>query len=347
MSASDYWSLFAIEAERIGSPLYAHLARQIRDDPPVRAIAEKARPGQPHANLILGAVQFLLYEGRPHPLARDYPSLTPGAVPGPDVYDRFRDFCLRNEADVTRLVTTRVTNTNEVARCTALLPAFQHIARATGRGLHMIEIGPSAGFNLNWDLYAYNYVRDGKVVAACTARDARLTLTAEVRGSQVPVVDAEMPAVLSRVGLELNPVRLSDPADRLWLKALIFPELLPRIARLEGAIETAKLHPPPIRFGDALDLLAPALEALPADGIPVVYHSFVTYQFSHEMQRQLDTILQDHARRRPLFRVSVEWEESEHPVRVSRHADGRVDTFVLADCNPHGAWIEWRHKVTG
>ena len=35
MNPSDYWSLFAIEAERIGSPLYAHLARQIRDDPPV------------------------------------------------------------------------------------------------------------------------------------------------------------------------------------------------------------------------------------------------------------------------------------------------------------------------
>lgn len=347
MTPSDYWSLFAIEAERIGSPLYARLARHIRDDARIRTIAEKAKPGQPHANIILGAVQYLLYEGRPHALKKQYPSLTPGAVPGPDICETFRDFCLQYEEDVTHLVTSRVTNTNEVARCTALLPGFQHIAREAGTGLHMVEIGPSAGFNLNWDLYAYSYVSEGREVAACPTPDASLRLTAEARGSLVPRIDLNMPQVLSRVGLELNPVHLSDPADRLWLKALIFPELLPRIARLDGAIATALKHPPPIRFGDALALITPTLEALPATGVPVVYHSFVTYQFSTDMQRRFDEALLAHSRRRPLYRVSVEWEQAEHPVRVSRYDNGAATSVVLADCNPHGAWIEWRHKATG
>jgi hypothetical protein len=347
MSGSDYWSLFAIEAERIGSPLYARLARHIRDDPRIRTIAEKARPGQPHANVILGAVQYLLYEGRPHALRRQYPSVTPGAVPGPDVWETFRSFCLQYEEDVTHLVTSRVTNTNEVARCTALLPGFQHIARAVGTGLHMVEIGPSAGFNLNWDLYAYSYVSEGREVAACPTPDASLSLTAEARGPLVPLIDPRMPHVLSRVGLELNPVRLSDPADRLWLKALIFPELQTRIARLDAAIATALKHQPPIRFGDALALITPTLEALPATGMPVIYHSFVTYQFSTDMQRRFDEALLTHSRHRPLYRVSVEWEKAEHPVRVSRYENGVESSIVLADCNPHGAWIEWRHKPGG
>lgn len=344
MSVDDYWSLFAIEAERIGSPLYASLALHIRDDARIRTIAEKAKPGQPHANIILGAVHYLLYEGRPHVLKGRYPSLTPGAVPGPGVYEAFRDFCLQYEEDVTHLVTSRVTNTNEVARCTALLPGFQHVAREAGAGLHMVEIGPSAGFNLNWDLYAYSYRREGREVAACPTPDARLSLMAEARGPLVPVIDPRMPKVLSRIGLELNPVRLSDPADRLWLKALIFPELQPRIARLDGAIATALQHPPPIRFGDALDLITPTLEALPASGTPVVYHSFVTYQFSTDMQRRFDEALLVHSMRRPLYRVSVEWEQAEHPVRVSRYDTGHASSIVLADCNPHGAWIEWRHS---
>jgi hypothetical protein len=347
MSESDYWSLFAIEADRIGSPLYASLARHIRDDLRIRTIAEQARPGQPHANIILGAVHYLLYEGRPHALKNQYPSLTPGAVPGAGVYEIFRDFCLQYEQDVTHLVTSRVTNTNEVARCTALLPGFQLVARETGSGLHMIEIGPSAGFNLNWDLYAYEYMRDGRVVAGCAAPDARLRLTAEARGPLVPRIDQVMPVVQSRLGLELNPVRLSDPADRLWLKALIFPELLPRIARLEAAVETAMQHPPPIRFGDALELVTPVLRSLPASGTPVVYHSFVTYQFSTDMQRRFDEALLQHSMQRPLYRVSIEWEDAEHPVRVTRYENGARSRVVLADCNPHGAWIEWRHRPGG
>ena len=347
MSESDYWSLFAIEAERIGSPLYASLARQIRDDARIRAIAQKAKPGQPQANIILGAVHYLLYEGRPHALRKQYPSLSPGVVPAPDVYEIFRDFCLQYEQDVTHLVTSRVTNTNEVARCTALLPGFQHVEREVGTGLHMIEIGPSAGFNLNWDLYAYSYVSEGREVAACPTPDASLSLTAETRGPLVPLIDQEMPTVLSRIGLELNPVRLSDPADRLWLKALIFPELQTRVARLDGAIATALKHPPPIRFGDALALITPTLDALPPTGTPVIYHSFVTYQFSTEMQRRFEQALLEHSMRRPLYRVSVEWEQAEHPVLVSRYDNGVANRVVLADCNPHGAWIEWRHKPGG
>ena len=52
----------------------------------------------------------------------------------------------------------RPIQTNEVRRSWALLPCFLEIARLTGGGtFDVIELGPSAGFNLLWDRYGYSY----------------------------------------------------------------------------------------------------------------------------------------------------------------------------------------------
>jgi len=53
--ASDYWRFFAEDARRTGSALYARLAAGIGADADLKALAARARRGQPHANLILGA----------------------------------------------------------------------------------------------------------------------------------------------------------------------------------------------------------------------------------------------------------------------------------------------------
>lgn len=345
MSDVDYWTMFSGEATRIGSPLYGDLALKIRDDRKLRAIAATAKPGQPHANLILAGVHYLMLDGRDHPLAQHYPSLHPGAKPATDAFTLFRDFCLQNEKDLTKLVSVRITNTNEVARSTSLYPAFDYVSRETGQPLHMIEIGPSAGFNMNWNHYAYTFVRNGQDVLHRAPPDVLLDLKADLRGNGTPQPSAQMPAVTSKVGLELNPVNLQSPEDRLWLKALIFPELTHRISRLEGAIKTGLAHPPNIKFGNALELLEPTVTALPASGVPVIYHSFVTYQFSGAMRDQLHNTILKLSRTRSVYRVSIEWVANEHPVTVSRYDNGQCTQVVLADCNPHGAWLEWRHEA--
>jgi hypothetical protein len=206
----------------------------------------------------------------------------------------------------------------------------------------MVEIGPSAGFNLNWDRYAYTYRRGGDVVLRRGASGALLALESELRGDGVPPLSEAMPRVASRLGLELNPVNLQDPEDRLWQKALVFADLTHRLARLDGAIATAIANPVRILFGDALENLEGIVRALPTDGIPVVYHSFVTYQFSPAMRDRLRAILLELSKSRPLYRVSIEWEGTLHPVTVERYEAGRHDAVVLGDCNPHGAWIEWK-----
>ncbi len=336
---TDYWTFFAGEAKRGRSPLYERLSLGIGADDELRAMAARVKQGQPQANMILGAAHYLLLDGADHPLADHYPSIRPQAEPTSDPVPLFRDLCLRHQTPLLQLIENRVTNTNEVARSTSLYPAFDLIARETKAPLHMIEIGPSAGFNLNWDRYRYIYSGDEEIARGPT--DARLTLETTMRGASLPPRGATFPRVASRVGLELNPVDLAKPEDRLWLKALIWPELNARMKRLDAAIETARTHPQRVVVGDALTHLE-AEATTPRDGAIVVYHSHVTYQFSDEMRRRLDTILRTASRQRPIHRVSIEWQgSSDYPVTIERYENGTVAARTVALCDPHGTWLEW------
>ncbi len=340
---TDYWTFFAGEAERGQSPLYKRLALGIGDDDELRAMAARVKDGQPQANVLLAAVHYLLLAGADHPLADHYASVRPHPHPADDPFPVFRDFCRAHAKELLPLIETRVTNTNEVARSTSLYPAFDHVAREAGEPLHLIEIGPSAGFNLNWDRYHYTYT-NGLGTQTRGAPAASLKLEAEVRsmrGARLLDLGRKFPTVASRVGLELNPVNLDSPEDRLWLKALIWPELKHRLTRLEAAIATARAHPHKIVAGDALANLAPIATAVPRDGALVVYHSHVTYQFSEEMRERLSHTLETLSRERPLYRISIEWDGGSYPVVVGRYENGAATKRTVALCDPHGSWIEW------
>ncbi len=285
--AADYWGFFAQDAKRTGSALYARLSAGIGADEDLKALAARAKPGQPHANLILGAVHFLILRGARHPLTRFYP--TAGGTVAADAEDPmpdFRGFVAAHRSEIERLIETRVTNTNEVGRSALLHPGFRVIARQAGAPLSPIEIGPSAGLNLIWDRYGVRYSRDGVVAAAVNA-GAPLVVDCEVRGEAVPPVEP-MPHVGSRVGLELNPVDLSNADDRDWLRALIWPDQVSRLARLDRAIDLFRVETPPILAGDALALLPDALARVPRDSTPVVYHTIAVYQFSRDMREALE-----------------------------------------------------------
>ncbi|MDZ4739661.1 MAG: DUF2332 domain-containing protein [Alphaproteobacteria bacterium] len=339
----DYWTFFAGEAQRGHSPLYERLALFIREDEELRAIAAQVRPGQPQANILFGALHFLLLSGISHPLAAHYPSVAYNGPKHGDPGELFRDFCRTHRNEVLRLVESRVTNTNEVARSTCLYPGFDLIARETGQDLHLIEIGPSAGFNLNWDRYRYTF-RNGEEKLTRGPSAAHLNVETELRGGLAPPLLPVFPKVLSRVGLELNPVDLKNEQDRLWLKALIWPELCPRFVRLESAIATALEHPQRILSGDALELLEGVANALPAGGAIVIYHSHVTYQFSQPMRARLNATIESLSRVRPIYRVSIEWDEGAYPVNIGRYENGISDKRTIALCDPHGTWLDWRYQ---
>lgn len=340
----DYWSFFAREAEKSGDILYSRIIGGVGGDDTLKAMAAKSRPGQPHANMILGAVNFLLLRGVQHPLRRFYATLGGDAdVRTEDPFPDFRDFCLAHGAELEALIAARVTNTNEVGRTAALHPGFRAVAAKAGAPLNLIEIGPSAGLNMIWDRYGVRYLQGGKA-AVVVVPDAPLVIDCELRGDRC-FADAPTPGVGRRIGLELNPVDLTDADDRDWLRALVWPDRPARLRRLETAIDLFQRVRPDIRSGDAITLLPDALGAMPADAPVCVYHTIVTYQFSHEMRQALDDILTIAGLRRPVWRLALEAEAKDGAWRnwltVSRYQDGAVESRRLAESHPHGSWIEW------
>jgi hypothetical protein len=339
----DYWDYFLRECERADAPLYTAVIRGVGQDGALKEIASHVKPGQPMANVLLAAVHFLLLRGAEHPLRRLYPNLNGGRrVADADAFATFKDFVDKHCDEVAALIARGVTNTNEVARCSSLHAGFRAVAKDAGEPLALVELGPSAGLNMIWDRYRVRYSGGGQGFELGPA-DAELTIACELRGDKSPP-SGPTPAVASRVGLELNPVDLSDPYWRDWLKALIWPDQVERFTRLETAIAIAGREKQDIRAGDALDLLPDALAEVP-ESLPVcVYHTYVVYQFSKAMREALDNILIAASLRRPIWRLSAEGTQiaGDAHLKLRHYRDGVGNERPLALCHPHGAWIEWQ-----
>lgn len=334
---------FATAQTVASSPLYMQLSLKIADDPTLLAIANYTNwPSQPPPNMLFGAVHSLLLSGVPHPLARFYPSVSGASAltSVEDAYPYFRDFCLSYQDEIISLLQTRLVQTNEVQRCACWLPAFGLVAKLGGeQPLSLVEIGCSAGLNLLWDYYGYDY-GDGAKYGDLTSP---LQLTCELRGEVRPPFPTSLPSVASRVGLDLNPLDVSNPADIFWLRSLIWPEHQARAATLEKAVRLAQAHHPTLLKGNALALLPAILDDAPPDTTLCLYHSFVLYQFSQAMQEELQDIIIQASHKRPIFVLSMEGRWEQGPLlSLTPFADGvRHTEQPLALCNGHGAWLEW------
>jgi hypothetical protein len=163
-----------------------------------------------------------------------------------------------HQAELVDILSERAANTNEVGRSALLLPAFDMIARAANAPLGFIEIGSSAGLNLNFDRYGYRHTDEQGVSKLERWTDASLVQSCVPEGPRVPSLGKLPPPVASRIGLELYPIDVTAENDRRWLKAFVWPERTDRLAKLEGALKIAAVHPPRIRGGDAVSNFWPA-----------------------------------------------------------------------------------------
>lgn len=323
---------------RIGSPLYEQLSLAIAEDDALLELAAQTRAGQPPPNMLFGAVHYLLLRGTRHPLAAYYPTVGGGEPPGPDAFAAFREFCLSRREPIGHLLATRLTQTNETRRCSYLLPAFQTVyMQADHMPLALIEIGPSAGLNMAWDRYAYDY-GNGLTVGD---PDAGVLISTELRGGRPPI-PTRPPAVAWRLGVDLNPVDLENRDEVRWLEGLIWPDQLERMNRLRAAMSLVRAARLRIVAGDALALLPGLLAEAPGEAVLCVYHTHVTYQFSPAMREQLHTILDQAAVQRPIYRLSCEHDGAHDPhLLLTIYAGGRREERVLALTTGHANWIEW------
>jgi hypothetical protein len=128
-----------------------------------------------------------------------------------------------------------------------------------------------------------------------------------------------------------------------WLRALIFPEHVERHLQLRAAIRIARVQPPRLVEGDAADRLPELLSEAPLHATLVVFATHALNQLPPDRLVLVLKSLQRHGERRPLFFVSMEFTAVRYSeLFLTRYTGGERETIKLADCNPHGQWIEWQ-----
>jgi hypothetical protein len=316
-SVAENYQMFGREAHG-RSPLYETLAASVAADEEIMGFVGALPRAKQQPNLLFAAARYLL-DGSP--------SL--GAL---------RTLVRRHGSDLSAVMLTRRTQTNEPARCATLLPA---LALLTGP-LALIEVGASAGLTLLFDRYSYDY--DGYLIAG-TDPDAP-TLRCGLYGP-VPR-PSRVPDIAWRAGLDLNPLDVTSEDDMRWLSCLVWPGEADREDRLAAAVAAARRDPPPVHRGDLLtDLPALAAQA-PAGATLVVYHSAVlAYVAARDRERFARTV----------GALAAVWLSNEAPGVVPGlgYTDPREGTFVLgqdgrtplAFTDGHGTWLHWLDGTGG
>ncbi len=330
---------FAEEAYRGGCPLYTVLAEGVSDDAHVLDIASSARR-PPVPNLLFAAVHYLLLRGAAHALTSFYASLTPDPSPVGDAYPHFRDFSMEYESDLRGLMSTRLVQTNEVARCSYLRPAFAFIAEETQwQPLSLVDVGASAGLNLLWDRYAYDYKDHG----LAGDRRSPVWIAVEVRGDNCPPIPHDSPSVAFRTGIDLNPVDVTDPDSALWLRALVWPGHERRAAQLKRAMDLAVAGPPELVAGNALNVLPAILGNVPTETTLCILHNHALNQFSQEDRRLFGSLVDECSQDREVYLLSAEGRRGQNFVNLelARIRNGDRSVRQLAKVDPHGKWLEW------
>jgi hypothetical protein len=310
-----------------GSPLYRVLCEVVAGSDLLLSIVNRIT-SWPRQNVLFAAVHYLLLQGSDPDLGRFYASIVDDPSQPDDVGEPFRDFVITHEDEIVRLGQTRYTQTNECRRCVALLPAIW----LTGlTRFHLVDLGASAGLNLLLDLYRYRWN------GIAWGPESAVSLVTELRGRLPEPRDIE---VLSRTGLDLNPIDPRNADDRLWLEALIWPEHQERRRRLRAALDIARTVD--IRFvpGSALETLGPALDGLPDDEAAVLIHSFTLNQFTQDARDEIDRIVTRARQSRTVARVDFEFRAREDPWPKVGVDDGSGEVMV-GQGHPHGEWMEF------
>jgi hypothetical protein len=305
------------------SDLYYRLSRgAAHDDTVMRFVAD--RPViQP--NLFFAAVQYVA-----------------GTDRMPATVSELRGLLDERGLDIAEIMDSRRTQTNEVGRCSVLLPALP------SGPLALVEVGASAGLCLLLDRFFYDY---GSAHIGPPSSPVRLRC-ALTRAAPLPL---STPPVVWRRGLDIAPIDLRDDDAVRWLLACVWSDHPHRRERLEAAIFIARSDPPSVMRGDLVDDLARLLSEAPPDARLVVFHSAVLSYVSPKRRKAFEDVLAEASKSREIV-----WVSNELPGVVSRleptpAADGRlhflvvrktfargvITTELLALAHLHGSEVTW------
>jgi hypothetical protein len=308
------------------------------------------------------AIAYLVRCDRPVPLAGYFPE--PGAAqPWFDdgFFPAFGAFCSARLDDIAEQCRDRRYQMNEVARCTQIALGIAAVSAGSAGPVALIDLGTGAGLGLQLDRYRYQ-IGTGTHGPA----EASLTLACQIRGPVAPP-PVSLPPISTRIGVDLDPVDLAEPAARAWLQACAPPEAS-ALTRLAAAMDIARRHPATIIGGDIIDMLPRVLAGIPSQQRITVVDAYTAVFLPGQRRAELAGLLAQAGRERPVTWLSLDplvplgpagrdsvqglplppslIRDYQHggvfAVLGARTFDGGSDhSRLLARAHPSGQWIEW------
>lgn len=296
-----------------------------------RALDWQGEPGPIGDALALrlcGGLHFLARSGSEPALAACYP---PAPLPGAD--QLWAAVLPLLDSEKLDAWLDSAPQTNEVGRAAVLMAGLLVIADRFGLPLRLLELGASAGLNLNLDRYGYDLggLKTGDPMSP-------VQLQPDWRGPPPP--DAGV-RIASRAGVDLNPMPLTEARRRL--PAYVWADQGERLARLDAALALAAAAPPEVDQGDAADWLETRLA--PAPGVVrVVLHSVAFHYFPKDRQARIAAMMEQAGAKStadaPLAWLRYEEVDGEgrFSLRLRSWPGGEEQ---LAWTHPHGKSVEW------
>lgn len=253
------------------------------------------------------------------------------------------DTALIRHADLLALYLQSPPQTNDPQRSAVLLGGFLQIAaHCPGLPLQTCEIGASAGLNLSWDTYAYDYAswQHGDTATA------PLTLHSRWGGNRP--ADSR-PQVIGRAGCDVAPLDAAKAADRQRLLSYIWADQPERLQRVLHALDHAAARGIQVVRAHAADFLAEQLAGRPPDAVFVLYHSIVWQYVAAAEQRRIAALMQQ-AGKQVTAAAPLAWLRFE-PGAARDGADltltlwtgdtpgGTTERLGIGDY--HGRWVRW------
>ena len=322
------------------SPLYYKLSKAIAEDIDLLTVAKHCQPRQPIPNLFLCAVHYLLLKNPSEPLAEYYPSISQKAIKVIP-FTLFKAFSLANQSAIIEILKTRIVQTNALNRCAYLMPIISSLFEEE-TAINLIDIGTSAGLNLNFDLYAYTYNNQPKI------GNNTVEVASEIKAGKLPYINPKI-KINQKIGIDQNPLDIRISENALWLKALIWPDQQARFRRMENAIELAQNSRMILKKGDSIADFDSIIRATTAKQPLIIYHTHVLYQFILEERKAFWIMLDKIGMERDFYYIAAEsasilahdYQQKGVLVELITYQNGQKMNRLMAITNGHANWIKW------
>ena len=306
-------------------------------------------PGKPAADALalrlVGALHAQVRSGGAPQLAQLYP---PQPLPPPSQLWQAVLATLQQRGDEILRMMQGPPQTNEVARAATLLGGFLTVAQRTHPDLELLELGASAGLNMNWDSFHYS-------LAGATWGDAASQVQLAPRWTgPPPPLDTPLRAV-RRLGCDRAPLSASNTEDRERLCAYIWPDHPHRMERLRGALQLAQSLGTEVERTDAADFVDRELGIPPTPGRTRVFYHTVVWQYlpratRARIRRSIEAAGEAATPDAPLAWLSLEAGPRDITgglLRLRLWPGGEGEEEWLARAELQGRWVEWGEPDAG